>query len=79
MIIESDKVIVIHKTLAFSRKKYELLKLEIEAVDVAHSPVSERHFLAVIGGDKTLVFGKKLSTSDLDWIRKFLIHNIVKK
>ena len=79
LIIKPDKLIVIHKTFAFSRKKYELKKEDIEAVDVAYSPVSERHFLAVIGGDKTLVFGKKLPISDLDWIRKFLIHHTIKK
>ncbi len=79
IVIKPNKLIIIHKTFFFSRKKYELMKDEIEAVDVAFSPVSERNFLAIIGGEKTLVFGKKLPAKDLDWIREFLIHDIVKK
>ena len=79
IVIKPNKIIIIHKTFLFSRKKYELTKDDIEAIDVAFSPVSERNFLAIIGGEKTLVFGKKLPAKDLDWIREFLIHDIVKK
>ena len=52
---------------------------EIEAIDVAFNPSSERYFLAIIGNDKTFVFGKKMPVNDLEWIRKYLIHNITKK
>lgn len=79
IVIKPNKIIIIHKTFFLSRKKYELSKEDIEAIDVAFSPVSERNFLAIIGGEKTLVFGKKLPAKDLDWIREFLIHDIVKK
>ena len=79
IVIKPNKIIIIHKTFIFSRKKYEVSKEDIEAIDVAFSPVSERNFLAIIGREKTLVFGKKLPAKDLDWIREFLIHDIVKK
>lgn len=79
LVIKPHKIVIVLKTLAFSRKKYEVLKKDIQTIDIAYSPVSERNFLAIIGGDKTLVFGKKLPIEDLRWVRSFLINDIVKK
>lgn len=79
LVIKPDKIVIVHKTLCFSRKKYDVLKKNIEAVDIAFNPSSERYFLAIIGDDKTFVFGKKLPLDDLRWVRKFLIHHIIKK
>ena len=79
LVIKPHKVIIIHKTFSFSRKKDELFKDNIEAVDVAFNPASERYFLTIIGADKTLIFGKKMPVEDLRWVKKFLINDVIKK
>ena len=78
IIAKQDKLVIIRKFPVLSSKK-KVLKEEIEAIDVAFNPSSERYFLAIIGNDKTFVFGKKMPVNDLEWIRKYLIHNITKK
>lgn len=79
LVIKAQKIIVIRKNFLFSHKKLQVMKNEIETIDVAYSPVSERYFIIIIGGDKTLTFGKRLPLEDLNWIREFLINDIVKK
>jgi len=79
LVIKPKKIVIVHKTFFLSRKKYEIMKDEIETIDVAFNPVSERYFIAIIGCGKTVVFGKKLPIEDLRWIKKFLINDIVKK
>ena len=78
IVVKQDKLIIIRKFPVFSCKK-KVLKEDIEAIDVAFNPSSERYFLAIIGNDKTFVFGKKMPVDDLEWIRKYLVHNITKK
>lgn len=79
LVVKSNKLIVVLKTLFFSRKKYEVMKDDVQTIDIAYSPVSERYFLAIIGKDRSLAFGKKLPLQDLRWVRDFVIHDIVKK
>ena len=79
LIVKPHKLVIVHKTFMFSRKKYDVLKEDIQAVDIAYSPVAERYFLAIIGGDKTLVFGRRLSPETLRWIRDFVVNEIIKK
>ena len=79
IIIKPKKIVIVHKTFFLSRKKYEIMKDEIEMIDVAFNPASERYFIAIIGCGKTLIFGKKVPIEDLRWIKKFLINDIIKK
>ena len=79
LIIKPQKIVIVHKTFFFSRKKNELAKDDIKVVDIAFNPANDRYFLLIIGNDKTLVFGKKIPLQDLIWIKQFLIHHIVKK
>jgi len=79
LIIKPHKIVVVHKTFMFSRKKYDALKESLQAIDIAYSPVSEHYFLVFIGGDKTMSFGRKLPVETLHWIRQFVIDDIVKK
>ena len=79
LVIKPKKIVIVHKTFFMSRKKYEIMKNEIETIEVAFNPVSERYFIAIIGCGKTVVFGKKLPVQDLQWIKKYLINDIIKK
>ena len=64
--------------MLFSRKKDELRKDKIEAIDVTFNPATERYFVAIASDEKTLVFGKKLPIDDLRWVKKFLINEVIK-
>ncbi|MBR1605293.1 MAG: hypothetical protein IJ660_04215 [Alphaproteobacteria bacterium] len=79
LIIKPSKIIIVHKTFFFSRKKNELNKDEIKVIDIAFNPANDRYFLLIIGNNKTLVFGKKLPLADIIWVKQFLIHHIIKK
>ena len=79
LVIKPKKIVIVHKTFFLSRKKYEIMKNEIETIEVAFNPVSERYFIAIIGCGKTVIFGKKLPIQDLQWIKKYLINDIIKK
>lgn len=79
LVIKPKKIVIVHKTFCLSRKKDEMMKDDIELVDVAFNPVSERYFVSIIGKGRTLIFGKKLPIEDLRWVKKFLINDIVKK
>ena len=63
----------------FSRKNNELVKDDIESIDVAFTPATERYFVAISSDNKTMVFGKKLPIEDLRWVRQFLINDVVSK
>lgn len=78
IVIKREKIIIVHKFMLFSRKKDELRKDEIEAIDVTVNPATERYFVAISSDEKTLVFGKKLPIDDLRWVKKFLINEIIK-
>lgn len=79
LVIKPKKLVIVHKTFCLSRKNSEIMKDEIEMVDVAFNPLSERYFVSIVGGGKTLIFGKKLPIEDLRWVKRFLINDIIKK
>lgn len=79
LVIKPRKIVIVHKTFFLSRKKDELMKDDIESIDVTLNPVSSRYFITIVGKDKTLIFGKKLPVDDLRWIKGFLMHDILKK
>ncbi|MGN0914204.1 MAG: hypothetical protein ACI4OW_04845 [Alphaproteobacteria bacterium] len=78
IVIKREKIIIVHKFMLFSRKKDELRKDKIEAIDVTFNPATERYFVAIASDEKTLVFGKKLPIDDLRWVKKFLINEVIK-
>ena len=79
IVIKPHKIIIVHKFMLFSRKNNELVKDDIESIDVAFTPATERYFVAISSDNKTMVFGKKLPIEDLRWVRQFLINDVVSK
>ena len=78
IVVKKHKVIIVHKFMLFSRKRYEIMKKDIKSVDVPYNPALERHFLAISGNNRTLIFGQKLPLESLKWVRNFLISEIMK-
>lgn len=78
LVVKKDKIVNTYKYMLFSIKHDEIRKDEIESVDVTFNPATERYFVAIISDNKTIIYGKKLPISDLKWVKKFLINEIVK-
>ena len=74
VVVKQHKIIHIKKCMGFSRKSSELFKKDIEAIIVAYSPQTNRHYVALYTDTKVMVVGKKLKLEELQWIAKFLIH-----
>lgn len=78
LVLKKYKIVNVHKFLSYSRKKDEIDKNKIEAIDVALNPATGRHYIAIIAADKTIVFGKKLPIEDLRWLKNFLLYELSK-
>ena len=78
LVIKKHKIVNTHKYLIFSSKHCEIEKNDIEAVEVTENPVTGRYFVSIISDDKTITFGSKMPINDLTWIKRFLIHEIIK-
>ena len=77
LILKKYKIINVHKFI-FSRKKDEIDKTDIEAVDVTLNPATGRHYITIISDKKTIIFGKKLPIEDLRWLKNFLLYELSK-
>ena len=65
--------------MLFSRKNNEVLKDDIESVEVSFNPATERYFVTITSDDRTLIFGKKQPIEALRWVKQFLINEIIRK
>lgn len=74
VVIKPHKIIIVHKFMLFSRKSNEIYKKDVESIDVAFDPSTERYFVSITSDAKAMVFGKKLPLDDLKWVKNFLIH-----
>ena len=79
VVIKPHKVIIVHKFMLFSRKNNEVLKDDIESVEVSFNPATERYFVTITSDDRTLIFGKKQPIEALRWVKQFLINEIIRK
>ena len=78
MVIKKHKIVNTHKYMLFSTKHNEMLKKDIEAIEVTGNPVTGRYYVSIISDDNTITFGAKMAIQDLQWIKKFLVHEIIK-
>jgi len=78
IVIKPHKIVNTHKYMLFSTKHDEMAKDDIEAIEITENPVSGRFYVAIHSGEKTISFGAKLPIDDLRWIKKFLLHEIIK-
>ena len=78
LVIKKHKIVNTHKYMLFSTKHNEILKKDIEAIEVTENPATGRFFVSIISDDNTITFGAKMAIKDLQWIKRFLIHEIVR-
>lgn len=77
LVIKRHKIVNTHKYMLFSTKHNEIMKKDIEAIEVSENPATGRFFVSIISEDNTITFGAKMKIKDLQWIKKFLIHEII--
>lgn len=78
LVLKKDKIVNTHKYMLFSTKHDEIQKNDIESIEVTENPASGRLFVSIISDDKTITFGSKLPVDSLRWIKRFLIHEVIK-
>lgn len=78
LVLKKHKIVNTHKYMLFSTKHNEIMKKDIEAIEVTKNPATGRYFVSIISEDNTITFGAKMAIKDLQWIKQFLIHEIVK-
>jgi len=77
LVIKRHKIVHTYKYLLFSTKHNQIMKNEIEAVEIEKNPANERYYVAIISNNNTIAFGAKLKIKDLRWLKRFLIHEII--
>ncbi|MBQ8677808.1 MAG: hypothetical protein IJ529_05020 [Alphaproteobacteria bacterium] len=78
LVFKRRKIVNTHKYMLFSTKHNQLFKKDIEAVEVTENPATGRYFVSIISDDRAITFASKLPKRDLNWIKRFLIHEIIK-
>ena len=77
LVIKKHKIVNTHKYMLFSTKHNEIMKKDIEAIEITENPATGRFFVSIISENNIITFGSKMPIKDLQWIKKFLIHEIV--
>jgi membrane protein YdbS with pleckstrin-like domain len=78
LVIKKHKIVNTHKYMLFSTKHNEMLKKDIEVIEVTENPLTGRFYVSIISDNDTITFGAKMTVKDLQWIKKFLIHEIIR-
>lgn len=76
--VKKDKLVIVHKFPLRNFKNDELFKKDIEAIEITENPATGRFFLSIFSNSKMVIFGKKLPLQDLQWVRAFLINDVIK-
>jgi hypothetical protein len=77
LVVKKHKIVNTYKYMLFSTKHNEILKKDIEDVEVTMNPATGRYFVSIISEDNTITFGAKMAIKDLQWIKRFVIHEII--
>lgn len=78
LVIKRHKIVNTHKYMLFSTKHNQIMKKDIEAVEITENPATGRCFVSIISDDNTITFGAKLKVKELRWLKRFLVHEIIK-
>lgn len=78
IVIKEKRIILIYKFLLLSRKNGEVNIDALKDIEVLRSPVTNRYYLALISQYGVASFGSKMPLDNLQWVKKFLIHEVLK-
>ncbi len=78
LVLKRNKIVHTYKYMLFSTKHNQIKKKDIEGVEINENPATGRYYVSIFSNDNTITFGAKLAIKDLRWLKRFLIHEIVK-
>ena len=78
LVIKPEKIVLLHKFILFSVKSGEIYKDKIEEVALILNPATGRSYIALISGEQSLIFGKKLPLYDLRWLQQYIVMELIK-
>lgn len=78
IVIKDKRIILIYKFIFLSRKNAEVDIEALKDIEVMRSPVTNRYYLALISQYGVASFGAKMPLESLRWVKKFLIHEVLK-
>lgn len=78
IVIKDNKIILIYKFFVLSRKNQDVDIDKLKDIEIIRNPVNNRYYLALITQYNVAAFGTKMPLEDLRWVKKFLIHEILK-
>ena len=78
IVIKNNRIILIYKFFLLSRKNDDVEIERIKDIEIMLSPVNNRYYLALISQYSVAAFGVKMPLENLRWVKKFLIHEILK-
>ena len=78
IVIKDNRIILIYRFFLLSRKNDDVDFDRLKDIEIMYNPVNDRHYLALITQYNIAAFGTKMPIKDLRWVKKFLIHEILK-
>lgn len=78
IVIKDNRIILIYKFLLLSRKNGEVDINALKDIEIMRNPINNRYYLALISQYAVASFGSKMPLDHLRWVKKFLIHEILK-
>lgn len=78
IVIKDNRMILIYKFFLLSRKNQDVDIDRLKDIEIMRNPVNNRYYLALITQYNVAAFGTKMPLEDLRWVKKFLIHEILK-
>lgn len=78
IVIKNNRIILIYRFFLLSRKNDDVDFDRLKDIEIMYNPVNDRHYLALITQYSIAAFGTKMPIKDLRWVKKFLIHEILK-
>lgn len=78
IVIKDNRIILIYKFILLSRKNQDVDIDHIKDIEIMRNPINNRYYLALITQYNIAAYGSKMPLNDLRWVKKFLIHEILK-
>lgn len=78
IVIKDNRIILIYKFILLSRKNQDVDIDSLKDIEIIRNPVNNRYYLALITQYNVAAFGTKMPLEDLRWVKKFLIHEILR-
>lgn len=77
IVVRQDKIILTHKFLFLYHRVRDIQLQDIKDIQILQDAATDRHYLAIVSRSQIIVFGKKMPLESLQWIKNFVINQII--